>query len=196
MSVTRPNIPLDHKRAFTTGLGDFIDPSEPLWTLLSQNYTALEAFILKLELPQKSGDWVLRKPSVAETETSVSSTGWRFWASAGDLYCACHVGRINEGPPKMTGFSTVVQVLADIERFNQLSAIPELAGTAFEPHVLRIAWYPLEAFWLRSTVADVEDHFVVFSGFPPEELDSMEAYPMKTFLKAIDKRASELRARK
>src|SRR5579863_8909627 len=190
MSLTKPKIPLEIIRAFTTGLGDFIDPNEPIYSLLSQNFMAIEAHNLRLPVPptpfpEKMEDWVLNADAIIPS-------GWRFWAASGDLYGGCHVGSVKAGtPPKLTGFSDTVQVLAGVERFNLLSTMPELAAAAFEPRVLRIGWYPLEAFWLRSTVTGVDDRFVVHSGFPPKSLDPTQSYSWAEFRKAIWGRARQ-----
>jgi len=189
MSLTKPKIPLDIKRAFTTELGNFVDPSNPLWSLLSQKFVALEAYNFRLDpFPHKIEDWHL-------DEKSTSSSGWRFWAAEGDLYGACHVGSVEKDlPPKLTGFADTVQVLTAIEGFNQMSTITELAAAAFEPRVWTITRLPIEAFWLKSTVEGGEDRFVVYSGFPPEGLDLMKSYSWKDFRKEIWADALQARA--
>ena len=192
MSLTKPSIPPHITRAFTSGLGDFIDASESVRSLLAQDFMAIEAYNLMLTnpLPKSKTDWIL-------DQRATISSGWRFWAARGDLYGACHVGNAgyrarhsgNAGPeqigeqrddvpPKLTGFSRAEQALTDIERFNQLSTIPELAGGFFEPRVLRVTWCPLEAFWLKSIVPWADDQFVAYSGFPPpkSDLEMMKAY--------------------
>jgi hypothetical protein len=76
------------------------------------------------------------------------SSGWRFLAAEGDLYGGAHVGSIIPGqPPKLTGFSDSVQVLAAVESFNELSNVTPASGN-FEIRVLRITWLHFEAFWL------------------------------------------------
>ncbi len=182
MNLTKARVPKAVLRGLTTGLGDYVDPGTPLWSLLSQNYVALEAFTLKLPpAPEKAGAWDL--------EGSVIESGWLFWAASRDLYGACHVGSPETNlPPKVTGFSNGVQVLAGIERFNRLSTIPELAGGTFEPRMLSVRWFPFDAFWLRSPHGD-KDRFVVYSGFPPDGLDEGTAYSWPEFSKKISERA-------
>jgi hypothetical protein len=186
MKLTKPDIPLDIMRAYTSGLAYFVDPSTPLWSLLSQNYMALEAHHLHLEtVPDQMGGWLLDAAAEDKSPKYTKSGGWRFWAAAGDVYGACHVGSIDPAlPPRVTGFSKAPQVLAGIERFNQLADLPELDTVAFEPRVLRIGWCHLEAFWLKSTVAGVADRIVVFSGFPPED-DPPDSYSWEEFREKI-----------
>lgn len=169
MSLTKPPIPLPIVRAFTTGLEDFIEPGDPLYSLLSQESMAIAAYNLLLPLPIPPPPFPIKMEDWNTFETI--SSGYRFWAASGDLYGACHVGSINAGTPKVTGFSDVVDVLTGVERFYQLNAIPELAAAAFEPRVLRVTWGRFEAFWLHSTDSTVEDRFVGYAGFPPKGLD-------------------------
>jgi hypothetical protein len=171
MSLTKPPIPLPIVRAFTTGLEDFIDPGDPLYSLLSQESMAIAAYNLlppfPIPLPIPPPPFPERLEDYA---LETISSGYRFWAASGDLYGACHVGSIHAGTPKVTGFSDVVDVLTGVERFYQLNAIPEVAAAAFEPRVLRVTWGRFEAFWLKSTDSNVEDRFVGYAGFPPKGL--------------------------
>jgi hypothetical protein len=175
MSFTKPPIPLEIIRAFTAGLEDFIDPGDPLYSLLSQESMAIAAYNLLPPIPIPIPMPIPPPPFPEKMEVwdvfATIPSGYRFWAASGDLYGACHVGSINGGTPKLTGFSDVVDVLTAVERFYQLNAIPELAAAAFEPRVLRVPWGRFEAFWLHSTDSTVEDRFVGYSGFPPKGLD-------------------------
>ena len=143
MSLTNPVIPSDITRAFTTGLGDFVDPSNPLWSVMLNDSVALPAFNLQL-MP----DPVPPRPIALEVPW-IQESGWRFVAAVGDLYGACHVGSIKPGfPPKLTGFSDDVQILTFVESFSQLRSLTEVAAWDFTPRVLRITWLIFEAFWL------------------------------------------------
>jgi hypothetical protein len=172
MSLTKPPIPLPIVRAFTTGLEDFIDPGDPLYSLLSQESMAIAAYNLlppfPIPLPIPPPPFPERLEDYA---LETISSGYRFWAASGDLYGACHVGSIHAGTPKVTGFSDVVDVLTGVERFYQLNAIPEVAAAAFEPRVLRVTWGRFEAFWLHSIDSTAEDRFVGYAGFPPKGID-------------------------
>lgn len=177
MSLTKPNIPAAILRAFTSGLGDYIDSSEPLWSLLLNKYTAINASNLNLEIfhPIAQADFpaVLQELQRVLARESLAQTGWRFLAAEGDLYGGCHVGSITPGhPPKLTGFSTATQILTAIESLNGLG--PLVPPGDFEPRVLRIPWLQFEAFWLHSADADKKypdridynrDYLVPYGGF-------------------------------
>jgi DNA uptake protein ComE-like DNA-binding protein len=159
MSLRKPTVPGDVLRAFTTGLGDFISSGSPLWSLLLNKYTPIQAYNLLL--------WRKTGPSTSEslfcgptpTQSYLKSlktldgwaipTGWRFFAAEDDLYGASHVGSIVPGlPSKLTGFSNSVQVLAAIESYQQLPTVPICPPGDFEIRILRVTWLHLEAFWL------------------------------------------------
>jgi hypothetical protein len=161
MSLTKPNIPAEILRAFTSGLGDYIDSSEPLWSLLLNKYTAINASNLNLEIfyaiAQADSQAMPQELQRVLAGESLAQTGWRFLAAEGDLYGGCHVGSITPShPPKLTGFSTATQILTAIESLNGLG--PLVPPGNFEPRVLRIPWLQFEAFWLHSADAADKEH--------------------------------------
>jgi hypothetical protein len=198
----KPVIPPVVLRAFMSGLGNYIDPSRPLWSLMQKQYVALQWSSLNLD------ETCNLSPEQAPTTLQglYSETGWRFAASDGDLYGACHVGSIhreNNTPPILTGFSYDVQTLTFMESLEQLKALPlpdEMEGDGpFELRGLSIRWLHFEAFWLRELVdppkpspADpyewAGDIVVPYAGFVedfPNYLELMYPYPVKDFLTAI-----------
>ena len=123
------------------------------------------------------------------------SGGWRFWAASGSLYGVCHVGPETDGATwKVTGVSNSVQVLTAIQIYTQIEQHPDLIPLNFEPRILRVPWYPLEAFWLHSEDTKVEDRFVVFMGFQPGKMpDPPDSWPWSRFRQELLKRAKSKR---
>jgi hypothetical protein len=191
MSFIKALPPQEILRAFTTGLGDFIDQSNPLWSLLEGKYVAQQVFNLDLHaIPQTE-----MAPSVLAP--LIKSTGWRFLAADAGRFAACHVGSITPDlPPKLTGVSTELPVLQAIEGIGQLEALKEVATRKFEVRTLRIAWLRFEAFWLSAQDGG-PDLVVPYMGFvegPPNKLKLMKAYAVNEFLRAIWVRAQRLHA--
>jgi hypothetical protein len=206
MSLIKPTIPADVLRAFTSGLGDFIRPGSPLWSLLLNKYVAIQAY--NLQLDSFCG---IDSPSAVTAFKTLpdgffKSSGWRFLAGEGDLYGGCHVGSIISGqPPKLTGFSKSVQVLASIESFNELPNVSLPAPGDFEIRVLRIPWLQFEAFWLYSLPAAGgslgsegigTDVIVPYIGFVESatggRFSAMDASLLPEFLWAIFLRAQDI----
>jgi len=194
----KPVIPPVVLRAFTSGLGNYIDPSRPLWSLMQKQYVALQWNSLNLDAICKLTD----QPDTLEG--LALQTGWRFAASDGDLYGACHVGsmvgRDYNTPPITTGFSYDAQTLTFMESLEQLKLLPLPDGMTgagpFELRGLSIRWLHFEAFWLRNTAAPTGtqepdgtgDIVVPYTGFVedfPNYLELMSPYPVKYFLTAI-----------
>jgi len=194
MRLTTPVVPLTVSRALAATLADFVDPVSPLGSLI-RNCNALRVYHL-----QRTGvaDWN-QVPEINAGQPHILDGGWRFWGASGSLYGACHVGQETPGAPwKVTGVSDSVQVLTALQIYNRLSHIQIMdSGTvAFEPRILRIPWYPLEAFWLRSTDRAVPDHFVVFLGFPPPNLpDPTEPISWRDFRGYLGARANVITRR-
>jgi hypothetical protein len=188
MSLKAPTIPAVVKRAFTDGLGNYLDPRSPLWSLLLKQYVALPWYSLRLSEIGKLGRPQFKKP-IDELEDLVISTGWRFMAADGNCYGGCHVGSVTarDNPPILTGFSDDPQILTFMEALEQLKTL-SVAGTGqFELRVLRVAWLHFDAFWL-STPDGAGDIVVPFTGFiegSPNHLSLMHPYPVLSFLKAI-----------
>jgi hypothetical protein len=194
VSLVTPKTPPQIIRAFTTGLGDFISPNDPLWSLILEKFFALEQFNLDLEK--------LIKYPAGPLSSITNPSGWRFLAADGDLYGACHVGSVFAGlPPKVTGFSRDVEVLAAAESFDELNTIDEVKQGPYEPNVLRVAWLRFEAFWLRfsgdeSRDDESRDLVIPYIGFverPPKRFDDqslerMTAYSVVDFLSAVNSR--------
>jgi hypothetical protein len=197
MSLKNPDVPAEILRAFTSGLGDYVDSSDPLWSLLLNKYIAIDALNLPLEPFRK-----IALDRVQKIETKLPNTGWRFLAAEGDLYGGCHVGSITSGhPPKLTGFSTAAQILTAIENYNGLGPLvppvpPGLPGN-FQPRVLRVPWLQFEAFWLHFTPPNEEypdsfdydhDRLVPYDGFAGARhlrLALMQAFTVNDFFEAI-----------
>jgi DNA uptake protein ComE-like DNA-binding protein len=202
MSLIKPSVPGDVLRAFTSGLGNFINSGSPLWSLLLDKYSAIQAYNLNLS-------WFCRIVSTSEVaslktlpDDFFQSSGWRFLAAEGDLYGGAHVGSIIPGqPPKLTGFSDSVQILPAIERFEELPNVSLPPGD-FEIRILRITWLHFEAFWLYwlppggGTVGPQQrgtDVIVPYIGFVESatggQLSAMDASLLPDFLRAIFPRA-------
>jgi hypothetical protein len=212
MSLVTPKTPLEIVRAFTTGLGDFVSPRDPLWSVLLKKFFALEQFNLDL-------DKSTQRPA-GPLASITNASGWRFLAADGDLYGGCHVGSVFAGlSPKVTGFSRDVEVLTTAESFSGLDDFEEVKQGPFEPRVLRVAWLRFEAFWLRFVPRDspsyatpVEtngqagsrdesrDLVIPFIGFvesPPKSFDDTKlergnAYSVANFLTAVGSRRPAL----
>src|SRR5215469_652518 len=86
MGLIKPSVPGDVLRAFTSGLGDFVRPGSPLWSLLLNKYVAIQAYNLQLDsfCGIDSPDAVTEFNTLKEN--SFKSSGWRFLAGEGDLY--------------------------------------------------------------------------------------------------------------
>jgi hypothetical protein len=200
MIWNRPVIPPVVLRAFMSGLGNYIDPSRPLWSLMQKQYVALQWSSLNLDqicnLPPQQAPTTL--------QGLFRDTGWRFAASDGDLYGACHIGSIhreNNTPPILTGFSYDVQTLTFMESLEQLKVLhpPNDGMGPFELRGLSIRWLHFEAFWLRKLVGPAQpsppdpydwtgDIVVPYAGFVegfPNHLELMYPYPVNDFLAAI-----------
>jgi len=157
MSLRRASVPRHIRQAFTSGLGDFVSSGSPLWSLLLNRYAAIPSYNLVLPCYCKlifTSDATALKTL---PDNVLQSSGWRFLASEGDLYGACHVGSVIPSlPPKLTGFSNSPIVLTAIERFNQLPSVTlspilppgSLPVGDYEIRILRITWLRFEAFWL------------------------------------------------
>lgn len=195
MSLIKPEIPPEVLRAFTAGLGDFIDPGTPLWTLLLQKYIAQATYDLPLR-PILEAAAAANGPDGIEAKTFESrllATGWRFLAADGGLFGAVHVGSVKENlPPKLTGFSNALQVLTVVERYRQLDELPEVRNRTFVSRMLRVPQLEFEAFWLRS---DFEDIIVPYAGFF-KPLEVMKAYSIGGFLTRLWPRIEEVAARR
>jgi hypothetical protein len=199
MSLITPTMPPAIIRAYTTGLGDFVNPNDPLWSVMLENFVALEQFNLDLDKLKEHSNGPL---------LSISNySGWRFLAADGDLYGACHMGSIDKNlPPKVTGFSRDVQVLNVVESFNELNTMDKVKQNPFEPRVLRIAWLRFEAFWLKfsppggppqganAQADDPNDLVIPYIGFVERprktfgqnmHLERMTAYTVADFLSAV-----------
>jgi len=82
------------------GLGNYLDPRSPLWSLPSKQYVALRWSSLSLsEIGELDGP-EFEKP-INRLHDLVIFTEWRFLAGAGDLHGGCHVGSIKPGTPPM-----------------------------------------------------------------------------------------------
>ncbi|MBV8728883.1 MAG: hypothetical protein JO336_03650 [Acidobacteriia bacterium] len=196
MSLVTPKTPPEIIRAFTAGLGDFLSPNDPLWSVMLEKFFALEQFNLDLDEFNPAGP----------LDSMVDESGWRFLAADGDLYGGVHVGSVIEGlPPKVTGFSRDTEVLTAAESFDDLNTIPQVQQRAYEPRVLRVAWLRFEAFWLKPTpdtytspgVRDESQDLVIpYIGFverPPKtfgptKLELMTPYWVADFLNAVNSR--------
>jgi len=199
MSLNATVIPPAVLRAFTSGLGNYIDPSRPLWSVMQKKYVGLAAFSLRLSEISK-----YNYTPTALTVDDVISTGWRFVAKDADLYGGCHVGSIKtDAPPILTGFSGDAQILTFMERLEDLPAlvdpatkVPVVGKGQFDLRVLNIRWLHFEAFWLYATdgagetpaTLRAKDIVIPYAGFvegPPNYLELMFPYPVKDFLTAI-----------
>jgi hypothetical protein len=183
MSLKAPVIPPAVLRAFTSGLGNYIDPSVPLWSLMQKEHVALAWWSLSLFRFDPSQD----APD-AITDDHLISTGWRFVASDGNLYGECHVGSAKPGaPPILTGCSYDSQIPAFMESLKALKALPVIGTGEFELRGLSSRWLHFEAFWLH-TKDGKGDIVIPYAGFvegPPNRLERMRPYPAKDFLNAI-----------
>jgi hypothetical protein len=201
MSLTIPTIPPVVMRAFTAGLGNYIDPSRPLWSLLQKKFVGLQWWSLnRAAVSQIAGP--------ADTLADfVIPTGWRFLAADGDLYAGCHVGSIKPtSPPILTGVSVDVQILTFAEQLEVLKTLPVIGTGRFELRVIRITWLHFEAFWLTPCDGNgnsaegpptnggqqpptAPGGFVVpFIGFvegSPNYLERMKAYPVGDFVERV-----------
>jgi len=207
MGLITPTMPPAILRAFNLGLGDFISPSDPLWSVLLKRFIGLQTHGLNLDLYVNIAFDPDGKPlpldSVSSFDSLVQSTGWRFLAADGDVYGGCHVGSVDPSlPPKLTGFSRDVEVLTAIEQFNELSTIDEVNTCTFEPRVLRISWLRFEAFWLHvpdsTSQPQCYDLVIPYFGFVKRPLELMQPKPISGFLTAIQpfaKRSRDLVAR-
>lgn len=197
MSLKAPEIPPVVMRAFKTGLGNYIDPSSPVWSLLLKQYVALEWSSLSLS---KTGelDGPKFKAPINRLDDLVIPTGWRFAAAERGLYGGCHVGSTKTNPlPILTGFSDDPQILTFMESLEQLRALSVVGAGQFTLKVLRVAWLHFEAFWL-STPDGAGDIVVPFTGFvqgSPNRLSLMNPYPVLSFLKEIWRRVLVVGAR-
>jgi DNA uptake protein ComE-like DNA-binding protein len=217
MSLSKPNPSAETLRAFTAGLADFVDSSDPVWSLLLNRYVALDARNLNryriCEIfhhePFDTAKTIARltveafarlAANPALEDDLIPSSGWRFLALDGDVYGGCHVGNITPGvPPKLTGFSNDVQVLAAIEAFNGLDDVLASASItgAFELRVLRTTWLHFEAFWLHSLDGDF-DRVIPYAGFPGaphDDLALMQPFTAEEFFIGILPRLADACAR-
>ncbi len=198
MSLITPAMPPEITRAFTTGLGDFVSPNDPLWSVMLEKFFALQQFNLDL-------DKVNNEPN-GPLDAISNPSGWRFLATDGDLYGGCHLGSVFDNPPKVTGFSRDVQVLSGIQSYNELNTIPEVKQDQFEPRILRVSWLRFEAFWLKFIPPSQQvigpaghgskDLVIPYIGFVemPRKtfantyLQRMTAYTVADFLRAVGSR--------
>jgi hypothetical protein len=190
MSLNATVIRPDVLRAFTSGLGNYIDPSRPLWSVMQKEYVAQPWYSLILPEIVK-----LENAPTIITEEHVIPTGWRFVATDGDLYGGCHVGSPRrDAPPMLTGFSWDTQILTFMESLEDLKALPEVARGQFDLRVLSIRLLHFEAFWLYANdgtedpTQRANDIVIPYTGFvegPPNYLDLMCAYPVRDFMTAI-----------
>jgi hypothetical protein len=197
MSLTRPEVPPEILRAFTSELGNYLDSRDPLWSLLLNKYVAIDVYALVLsefaQIQQADYGRILtfRGPILKDS-------GWLFLAAEGGLWGGCHVGSIEENhPPKLTGFSRSPRILTGLERSNQLEAV--VSGN-YLVHIVRIPWLHFDVFWLfnKDRVGDalVPDLVVPYDGFVENShddaehaLELLEPYPISTFLTKISPRA-------
>ena len=194
MILKESEIPAVVMRAFKAGLGNYIDPSNPLWSLLLKQYVALPWWSLSLSEIGKLDKPKFKEP-ITRLDHLVISTGWRFMAAEANRYGGCHVGSIENGSPILTGFSDDPQILTFMESLEQLKSISRTGQ--YTLRVLRVAWLHFESFWL-STPDGAGDIVIPFSGFiqgPPNHLSLMNPYPVGSFLEAIWCRALEVGAR-
>jgi hypothetical protein len=193
MGLKTTVVPPDVLRAFTSGLGNYVDPSRPLWSVMQKEYVAHEWYSLVLSGIDKL------KGSKIFPEAHLLSTGWRFMATDGDVYGGCHVGspRTN-ARPMLTGFSWDSQVLTFMESLEELKTLPEVGGPVqFELRGLNVRWLHFEAFWLH-TDTGVGDLVVPYTGFvegSPNYLELMRPYSVENFLIAIGPCAERALAR-
>jgi hypothetical protein len=138
-------------RAFTSGLGNYVDPNDPLWSVMLKSFFALDQYNVDLD---RLAAITEGQPLLLDQLTNES--GWRFLAADSNLYGACHVGSVADATlaPKVTGFSRDAEVLTAIERFNELDTDDGVKKNAFEPRVLRVAWLRFEAYWLKFIAGD------------------------------------------
>jgi hypothetical protein len=197
MLWNKPVIPPVVMRAYTSGLGNYIDPGRPLWSLMQKKYVALWWWSLDRGKIDKSkvvpDTFGIDEDLVAVTRLPeaalVIPTGWRFAASEGDLYGGCHVGSIKvEALPTLTGFSHDAKILTFMESWEKVRALSPSKGVEatgpFELRGLSIRWLHFEAFWLHTK--DGKGDFVIpYTGFVPDKLRRMQLYSVKAFLDAI-----------
>ena len=199
MNYRTPKPPPAVTRAFAVGLGNYVDPSNPVWQVLLNKYVALEWCSLDLnkvgQLPE-APDTIAR--DIDPAKSNVIETGWRFVAADGDYYGGCHVGKVDlASPPILTGFSDDVEILTFTQNLEQLKQMPEGGARQYELRVLRIPWLHFDAFWIQiptppagtqAPTAEAVDYVVPCGGFvegPPNHLEVMYPYPVKDFLTAI-----------
>jgi hypothetical protein len=160
MPFTKNSPPKATTAALKAGLGDFMDLSDPLWKLLSEQYEAHEVFTLGLQ----------DIPALTDQIDKAESIGWRFLACDPTLDGACHVSRSEK--PKVTGIVTTPEVRMVVDRIQQLEE-RVAAGTdnwqnacdgEFAFRVLRIPSLLMEAFWLhgKDPKADI---LIPYAGF-------------------------------
>jgi len=168
MNYKTPAAPPVVIRAFTAGLGNYVDPGTPLWSLLLKKSVALKWWSLDLF---KIGKFDMTPSTI--TDDLVITTGWRFTAADGDYYGGCHVGSVTlDSPPILTGFSDDVRILTFMDSLEQLKALSVASSYQFE---------------LRTGDAS-KDIVIPCAGFvegPPNHLDLMYPYPVQDFLTAI-----------
>jgi hypothetical protein len=186
MSLNQPSVPAVVRRAFSSGLGNYVDPSQPLWSVLLNKSTPLSTWSLSFSKIQE----LIERPApdTLSGDDVAISTGWHFAAADGDLYGACHVGSVTpKEQPMVTGFSGDVEILTFLERFEQVKTLSEVGQAAFEVRLLSIRWLHFDSFWLYgpSRETDLLIPCAGFVGGPPNHLDLLYPYPVKHFLAAI-----------
>lgn len=181
MSLRKSAPPVEYTRAHIAGLGDFIDPSTSLGSLLLHNSEAYAVHNLVLKKIVEAG------PTVP-LATLTQEGGMRFMAGDLSQSGASHVGSTKQGvAPTVTGFSDEPEVGDAIDALRAVGAMPEAGAADFQLRILRVPWLRFEAFWLHSANGQ-EDLVVPYSGFPRiARLTTMTPYPASEFLNAIRK---------
>jgi hypothetical protein len=181
MSKTEP--PSEFRRAYRTGLADFIDPGSSLGSLLLRN---AEAYSVHTLVHGKIGTGA----ALDQIEPLIQPVGWWFLAGDSSQSAACHVGGIHSASaPKVTGFSSEPEVGDAINALRQLEAMPLLGTADFELRILRVPWLRFEALWLH-TIDGEGDVVIPYSGFPDSAgLELMTPYLASDFLQRITPRA-------
>lgn len=180
MALTEPNPPHAVSLAYTTGIANFLKPTDLQIQTYRGRQHAQQVFVLGLNELAKGGQL-----------KDARLLGWRFLSGgpSGNATTAEVLAAGSDGQPHLTGLSRGFAVARHLGASQDIGKLQEAEGR--ELRVVAIPGLLTEAFWLKAIPGKSKSDFVVPFLTTAKEFLAMKPYPAATFLATAQKLARE-----
>ena len=170
MPLTQQEAPEETKQALLAGIGNYLNPGDPLMEELAREKQGLKVWVLALEdLSNGAG------------LSGAQQVGWGFLAGGpgGHAIAAQITTSGADQKQELTAVAQGPEVALLIQSIHEAQDLAAVRNDSYELEILRIPGILLEAFWLKASQGP--DLVVPFHTMS-RELDSMHPYVVDEFI--------------